>query len=446
MTMLTVAEARARARKRLTSSMATWAALAEAEVSVDITLHPPTEQQVLADQAAAMDWATSWRAVDAPEADAPRHVRALDAPTVGWGERSWARVGRQQIPLRLHLRTPDAVADFAGGDEARQWRRLRERAATIRARFGAVPSTASAEDGPTASADSDPTASADSGPTVSADGDPTASAIKAHAKRIIGLSDEEFATVLEVVTWLRDNPLGSLRPRQLPIRGVDSKWFETRRSLVTALLAAAGHAEAVDVLDAEPRIRLRLLDPSLRPAGLSDISAQVVELNTMKIAARIVFVFENLESVLAMPDWPGAVATHGSGYAVDTVARLGWVRGARILYWGDLDSHGFAILSRLRRHLPQVESVLMDEATLLEHRDLWVAEPKPHTGTFSALTGTEERALTRIRAEGDVRLEQERIPWSAALERLAASAGDDDGPSTSAGLDRPATSAGNFGS
>ena len=408
MTMLTVAEARARARKRLTSSMAAWAALAEAEVSVDIALHPPTERQVLADQAAAMDWATSWRAVDAPEADAPRHVRGLDAPTVDWGERSWARVGRQQIPLRLHLRTPDAVADFAGGEEARQWRRLRERAATIRARFGAVPSTASAEDGPTASMDSDP----------------TASAIKAHAKRIIGLSDEEFATVLEVVTWLRDNPLGSLRPRQLPIRGVDSKWFETRRSLVTALLAAAGHAEAVDVLDAAPRIRLRLLDPSLRPAGLSDISAQVVELNTMKIAPRLVFVFENLESVLAMPDWPGAIAIHGSGYAVDTVARLTWVHGARILYWGDLDSHGFAILSRLRRHLPQVESVLMDEATLLEHRDLWVPEPKPHTGTFSALTGTEERALTRIRAEGDVRLEQERIPWSVALERLAASAGD----------------------
>ncbi|MCD1286601.1 MULTISPECIES: DUF3322 and DUF2220 domain-containing protein [unclassified Brevibacterium] len=439
MTMLTVAEARARARKRLRSSMSTWAALAEAEVSVDIALHPPTERQVLADQAAAMDWATSWRAIDAPgHADRGRHVRALDAPTVDWGERSWARVGRQQIPLRLHLRSPDAVADFAGGDEARQWRRLRERAATIRARFGAVPSTASAEDSPTVSAED--------GPTVSADGDPTASAIKAHAKRIIGLSDEEFATVLEVVTWLRDNPLGSLRPRQMPIRGVDSKWFEAHRSLVTALLAAAGHAEAVDVLDAEPRIRLRLLDPSLRPAGLSDISAQVVELNTMKIAARIVFVFENLESVLAMPDWPGAVAIHGSGYAVDTVARLGWVRGARILYWGDLDSHGFAILSRLRRHLPQVESVLMDEATLLEHRDLWVPEPKPHTGTFSALTGTEGRALTRIRAEGDVRLEQERIPWSAALERLAASAGDDDDPSTSAGLDRPATSAGDLGS
>ena len=416
----------------------TMLTVAEAEVSVDITLHPPTERQVLADQAAAMDWATSWRAVDAPEADAPRHVRDLDAPIVDWGERSWARVGRQQIPLRLHLRTPDAVADFAGGDEARQWRRLRERAATIRARTGGEPSPASAEDGPPASMDS--------GPTAFAETAPTASAIKAHAKRIIGLSDEEFATVLEVVTWLRDNPLGSLRPRQLPIRGVDSKWFETHRSLVTALLAAAGHAEAVDVLDTAPRIRLRLLDPALRPAGLSDISAPVAQLSRLKIAPRIVFVFENLESVLAMPDWPGAVAIHGSGYAVDTVARLTWVHGARILYWGDLDSHGFAILSRLRQHLPQVESVLMDEATLLEHRDLWVPEPKPHTGTFSALTGTEERALTRIRAEGDVRFEQERIPWAAALERLATSAGDDDDPAASAGLDRPATSEGDLGS
>ena len=396
MTMLTVAEARAKARTRLRSSMSSWATQPTSAI-VEIALHPPTEKQVLDDQRAAMDWAASWREIAAPGADGSTAENLGDAesrhsPIIDWTERSWARVGRQQIPLRLRLRTPDAVAKFVGGDEARQWRLLRERTTTIRSRF---------DDQPTA-----------------------ASAIKAHAKRILGLEQVEFDTLLNVVAWLRDNPVGTLRPRQLPIRGVDSKWFETHRSLVTALLTATGRPEAVDVLDAEPRIRMRILDPNLAPSGLSDITAPAPQLSELTIAPALVFVFENLESVLAMPTWTNAVAVHGSGYAVDNVARLAWVHGARVIYWGDLDSHGFAILSRLRTHLPHVESTLMDEGTLTAHRDLWVQEPKPHRGEFSELTGTESRALARLRAEGDVRLEQERIPWDTALERLTASAGE----------------------
>ena len=80
--------------------------------------------------------------------------------------------------------------------------------------------------------------------------------------------------------------------------------------------------------------------------------------------------------------------------------------------------------SDLRSHLPEVESVLMDETTLLKHRDLWVDEPKPSTGAFAHLAGTERRVLDRIRAEGNVRLEQERIPWGAALNRLRTAVGE----------------------
>lgn len=402
MTMLTVAQARAKARSRLRSSMSTWAAFGDTAALVEIALHPPTEKQVLQDQAAAMDWAMSWREIAAPvhEASEPENT------VIDWAQRSWARVGHQQIPLRLRLRTPEAVANFVGGDEARQWRRLLARAVTIRSRL------------------------------AGADKDPVALAIKAQAKRILGLGQAEFDTLLDVVEWLRDHPLGTLRPRQLPIRGVDSKWFETHRSLVTALLAATGHPDAVDVLDAEPGVRMRILDPALAPSGLSDITAPVTQLSELAIAPGIVFVFENLESVLAMPTWVDAIAVHGSGYAVDNVSRLAWVHRARIIYWGDLDSHGFAILSRLRRHLAGVESVLMDEGTLMDHRDLWVTEPKPHSGEFPGLTGTEARALARLRAEGDARLEQERIPWDTALERLAASVGE-----PAAAIGEPTTSA-----
>src|SRR5699024_7682373 len=215
---------------------------------------------------------------------------------------------------------------------------------------------------------------------------------------------------------------GSLRPRQLPIRGVDSKWFETHRGLVTALLTGIGHADAVSVLDAEPRMRLRILDQAISTdrSGPDDITAPISQLSRLSISPRLVFVFENLETVLAMPAWPTAVAVHGSGYAVDAVARLAWIEGARVIYWGGLDSRGCASLNRPRTSLYDVESALMDEATLLAQEHLWGPEPKPSSGPFRELTGSEARALGRFRAEGDGRLEQERIPWDTALAGLGA--------------------------
>ena len=129
-------------------------------------------------------------------------------------------------------------------------------------------------------------------------------------------------------------------------------------------------------------------------------------LSTLQPAPSAALVYENRESVLAMPPRPGAVA------------RLPWVRRFPVLYRGDLDSHGFAILHRLRSLHPDVRSVLMDETTLLARRDLWVPEPAPTRGDFPTLTDSERSALHRIRAEGDVRLEQERIPWEVVLVAL----------------------------
>ena len=110
---------------------------------------------------------------------------------------------------------------------------------------------------------------------------------------------------------------------------------------------------------------------------------------------------------------------HGGGYSVDLLARLPWLNNARVVYWGDLDSHGFSILAKFRNQVPNAVSILMDVETLMLHRDLWVEEPKPHTGSVVGLTSSEEQALARVRAEDNVRLEQERIPWKYAFEAIA---------------------------
>jgi len=65
---------------------------------------------------------------------------------------------------------------------------------------------------------------------------------------------------------------------------------------------------------------------------------------------------------------------------------------------------------------------LMDEATLLAHRALWVTEPQPHRADVIDHLDAVEQALYRD-LRGDrwgvrVRLEQERIGWDVAWARI----------------------------
>ena len=55
----------------------------------------------------------------------------------------------------------------------------------------------------------------------------------------------------------------------------------------------------------------------------------------------------------------------GAGYGFEMLNHARWLASRRIHYWGDIDTHGFAILDQLRRRFEHVESFLMDRETLL---------------------------------------------------------------------------------
>lgn len=109
------------------------------------------------------------------------------------------------------------------------------------------------------------------------------------------------------------------------------------------------------------------------------------------------------------------------------VAALAWLQGVTAFCWGDIDTHGLAILERARRALPGLRSLLMDEATLLAYRPLWGEEPQQHPGTgLETLTADERRLFEDLRGGRwgpRVRLEQERLPWDAALAAIEAALG-----------------------
>ena len=110
------------------------------------------------------------------------------------------------------------------------------------------------------------------------------------------------------------------------------------------------------------------------------------------------------------------------GYGVDVLGRLPWVTKANCIYWGDLDTHGFAILNRARTYLPELKSILMDEETLRSYQDLWVEEKTQHGAeTLPLLSDREQEVYQAIKRNAwgqNVRLEQERIAWDVAWKAL----------------------------
>ncbi|MEV8220169.1 Wadjet anti-phage system protein JetD domain-containing protein [Microbacterium sp. NPDC077391] len=375
---VTVTEARARAARAVEKGRREWAARGGAAVALDIPLKPPTEREVLADPRAASEWAASWRSVQGADLQ------------IGWATKNWPSAGRQELPERLSLHTTDALARFAGAVVYRDWARIRDRAGELRERFG--------------------------------DGEEIVGAIQRRGGAIDRQTDLDFTLLLEVLTWLRRHPSSGYRLRQVPIPGMHTKWLGTHRALVEAMYSAITGEQDLGLVPSPETLRIRFLDPDDRPGGLSDVTAPIHELAALPINPAIVIVCENLESVLALPDWSVAVAVHGGGYAVP-IHRLPWALSSRVLYWGDLDADGFAILHRLRSNGVDALSVLMDEATLLAHRELWVPDPNgAAVRVLPALTPSEQATLDRIRSEGGVRLEQERLPWPMALEALRVAA------------------------
>lgn len=243
------------------------------------------------------------------------------------------------------------------------------------------------------------------------------------------LTDSDMDRLLAVCRWVIERPTEGLRAREIAVPGVDTKWIESRIRIVEMLVDAARSGRdgmesgvGLGLRRADQRVRMRLLDTRIN-FPLRDVESPVDQLAALWAGTRgprRLVVVENLTTFLALPDLPGTVAVFGRGFAVDAVAALPWALEARIVYWGDLDSHGFAILDRLRHHAPDATSALMDIETLTAWREFTVADPTPTRTNPTRLTPEELATLESLTRAGDLRLEQERIPWDWALPRLHA--------------------------
>ena len=222
--------------------------------------------------------------------------------------------------------------------------------------------------------------------------------------------------------------------RELDIEGVDSKFLEQHRKIVSELLdqllaesainrevtglANHGFERRYHLKYDEPLIRFRILDPSLcLQSGLDDLSIPVSQFCHHSIACERVIITENKINGLTFPPCPNTIILFGLGYGIRQLRAAAWLKKKSIWYWGDIDTHGFAILSALRGLFPHTRSFLMDQATLLGNKSLWgkEAEHQHCNNDLSHLSPAEAELYDKLRNNSygsNVRLEQERISFA----------------------------------
>src|SRR5262252_1635341 len=250
--------------------------------------------------------------------------------------------------------------------------------------------------------------------------------------------EKDWSRMLDVLAWFRDHPRAGLYLRQLAIPGVDSKFVEDRVQLFFQLLdvvlephdgpltgrMAQKFAQRCGLRTEPSLIRFRALDSRIAIAGLSDLTIPASDFATLNIAARHIFITENKMNCLAFPDFPEAIVVFGKGVAAGLLHSASWMSERHIYYWGDIDTHGFDILDRLRARFPNLRSCLMNRETLLAHRSLWVREEAPCRTPLLRLDQDEQALfddLVHDRLDEKVRLEQERISptwWKKNLEAI----------------------------
>jgi hypothetical protein len=243
--------------------------------------------------------------------------------------------------------------------------------------------------------------------------------------QVLKLADR-WDKLLATVRWIDEHQSSGMYLRQVDVPGVDTKFIERHTGVLAELLDLQLAPDRIEpgAADFARRYRFRCKPDYVRfrfpdSPGFSELSVRAEELTTPPAALSRVYVVENEITYLAFPLPAAAMVIFGGGYAVDVLAPLGWLAALDLVYWGDIDTHGFAILNRLRRRFGHGRSMLMDRATLLAHRSQWVTEARPTVGRLDLLDDAESdlyRDLVHDTFGPSVRLEQERISF-AAIER-----------------------------
>lgn len=239
--------------------------------------------------------------------------------------------------------------------------------------------------------------------------------------------DEEVIRAAALALELEPRVAAGRPLRSLAMAGIDSKFMERHRGLVTALLDIRFQGQAsllglTSFLDAADEGQHWLLVVPLSP-GLLPFAQQRVrarELMDVPLPAERVLLIENDRCLHLLPPLTDTIAVLGSGLDLAWLS-ADWLRQRHLAYWGDMDTWGLLMLARARTLQPHLKCLLM-ERTLFECHAAELAVPEPVIAGMEppdGLVECEKAFYSYLCGLSKGRIEQEFLPVDAVTRALS---------------------------
>jgi len=242
------------------------------------------------------------------------------------------------------------------------------------------------------------------------------------------LMAEEVITIAAVAMKLEPGQAKGLPLRAINIAGIDTKFLERHRTLITAMLdlrfdGGASETGLEDFLDAarsaEQWLLLADLDGNLLP--FDAVRVRDKEIYETAPPGRNLLVIENERCLHLLPAMPDTIVILGAGLNLNWM-RAGWLQSRPVAYWGDIDTWGLTMLARARQQVPGLTPLLMDKQTFAGYASRHAVAEPVHAGEEPpAYLSASEQALYRELLTLDRgRLEQEFLPVSVVSAAISA--------------------------
>jgi len=227
-----------------------------------------------------------------------------------------------------------------------------------------------------------------------------------------------WSNIVQVCRYWLDHPSDTAQFSREIALPLPTKFIERHETLLRKIYEALGGN--LTLLSDEPIVRIRFLGgqfAKMTGLNLDDMTLPLSQAARLEFHHQTILVIENKTTFLTVPAKGNWITLWGSGYDVERLSELNWLKNCHILYWGDLDAHGFEILNRARHYLPDIKSILMDKQTFEAHSS-WVIAGTPAPIKELSLLTQIERDLYQYLARTNQRLEQERIGRDWVLNHL----------------------------
>ncbi len=215
--------------------------------------------------------------------------------------------------------------------------------------------------------------------------------------------------------------------RAVSLAGIDRKFFERNRTLITRLLDirfdGLASEQGLETFlgaqhDNDHWLLVADLDGSLLPFTQQRVRDS--ELIACPLSASHILIVENERCLHQLPELSDTLAILGAGLNLRWLSAE-WLSDKTLGYWGDIDSRGLSMLAQARQHQPGLTPLLMSRAIFDNYQhSKAVTEPLPATPEPPIQLSPEEAQLYHhLLSLKKGRLEQEFIDKQQVMDTVS---------------------------